>query len=255
MTPDTPTPAEPIDPKLPRRLLDVACRIRAGETLFRDDELVDAAAHALKALLATPAEIAQPATPEPAEHKPDMMDKAIACVGAALDAAQASSTVMHWFGFIYAAALNDWRATQPATHVALTDEQCDRLTAAAMLTVADPLIWGRLGPGNGDMLRQLGRSIVRAALATQVAFSSSNTSNTLGDAADAAGLFAPALRASASIPIAKDTSQAVRVLRLALQAAREFIVSEAENQYGPASQVDREQAISEVTHVLRITEP
>jgi hypothetical protein len=30
-------------------LLDVACRIRVGETLFRDDELVDEAAHALAA--------------------------------------------------------------------------------------------------------------------------------------------------------------------------------------------------------------
>lgn len=32
---------------LARRLLDVACRIRVGETLFHDDEIVDEAAHAL----------------------------------------------------------------------------------------------------------------------------------------------------------------------------------------------------------------
>lgn len=32
---------------LPRNLLDVACRIRGGETLIRDDELVDGACHAL----------------------------------------------------------------------------------------------------------------------------------------------------------------------------------------------------------------
>lgn len=32
---------------LPRKLLDVACRIRSGETLIRDDELVDDACHAL----------------------------------------------------------------------------------------------------------------------------------------------------------------------------------------------------------------
>jgi len=32
---------------LPRKLLDVACRIRSGETLIRDDELVDNACHAL----------------------------------------------------------------------------------------------------------------------------------------------------------------------------------------------------------------
>jgi hypothetical protein len=37
--------------ELPRKLLDVACRIRVNETLFRDDELVDDAAHALKAAL------------------------------------------------------------------------------------------------------------------------------------------------------------------------------------------------------------
>lgn len=49
---------------LPRKLLDVACRIRAGETLFRDDELVDEAAHALKAALAS----AQAASAEPVAH-------------------------------------------------------------------------------------------------------------------------------------------------------------------------------------------
>lgn len=37
--------------ELPRKLLDVACRIRVGETLFGDDEPVDKAAHALKAAL------------------------------------------------------------------------------------------------------------------------------------------------------------------------------------------------------------
>lgn len=35
------------EPALPRKLIDVACRIRVGESLFRDDELVDAAAHEL----------------------------------------------------------------------------------------------------------------------------------------------------------------------------------------------------------------
>ena len=34
---------------LPRKLLDVACRIRVRESLHRDDELVDQGAHALKA--------------------------------------------------------------------------------------------------------------------------------------------------------------------------------------------------------------
>lgn len=38
------------DPSLARKLLDVACRMRAGETLWRDDELVDAAAHELTRL-------------------------------------------------------------------------------------------------------------------------------------------------------------------------------------------------------------
>jgi hypothetical protein len=35
--------------QLGRKLLDVACRMRVGETLLRDDEMVDEAAHALKA--------------------------------------------------------------------------------------------------------------------------------------------------------------------------------------------------------------
>lgn len=34
-------------PNLPRKLLDVACRIRTRESLHRDDELVDEAAHAI----------------------------------------------------------------------------------------------------------------------------------------------------------------------------------------------------------------
>jgi hypothetical protein len=37
--------------ELPRKLLDVACRIRVGETLFRDDEIVDQSAHALREAL------------------------------------------------------------------------------------------------------------------------------------------------------------------------------------------------------------
>lgn len=37
--------------ELPRKLLDVACRIRVRESLHRDDELVDQGAHALKAAL------------------------------------------------------------------------------------------------------------------------------------------------------------------------------------------------------------
>ena len=37
--------------ELPRKLLDVACRVRVSETLFRDDELIDQGAHALKAAL------------------------------------------------------------------------------------------------------------------------------------------------------------------------------------------------------------
>lgn len=36
---------------LPRKLLDVACRVRVAETLHRDDELVDQAAFALMAAL------------------------------------------------------------------------------------------------------------------------------------------------------------------------------------------------------------
>ena len=41
-----------IEKSLARGLLDVARRIRVGETLFRDDELVNEAAHALAAALA-----------------------------------------------------------------------------------------------------------------------------------------------------------------------------------------------------------
>jgi len=37
--------------ELPRKLLDVACRVRVSETLHRDDELIDQGAHALKAAL------------------------------------------------------------------------------------------------------------------------------------------------------------------------------------------------------------
>lgn len=37
--------------ELPRKLLDVACRVRVSETLYRDDELIDQGAHALKAAL------------------------------------------------------------------------------------------------------------------------------------------------------------------------------------------------------------
>ena len=33
---------------LPRRLLDIACRVRVNECLFHDDEFVDDASHALK---------------------------------------------------------------------------------------------------------------------------------------------------------------------------------------------------------------
>lgn len=36
---------------LPRRLLDLACRVRTNETLFRDDALIDIAAHALNGFL------------------------------------------------------------------------------------------------------------------------------------------------------------------------------------------------------------
>lgn len=36
---------------LPRKLLDLACRVRTHETLFRDDELIDLAAHALNGFL------------------------------------------------------------------------------------------------------------------------------------------------------------------------------------------------------------
>ena len=36
---------------LPRKLLDVACRVRTHETLFRDDGLIDIAAHALNGFL------------------------------------------------------------------------------------------------------------------------------------------------------------------------------------------------------------
>ena len=35
---------------LSRNLLDVACRLRVGESLYRDDEMIDQAAHALKEL-------------------------------------------------------------------------------------------------------------------------------------------------------------------------------------------------------------
>lgn len=54
--PTPPQAPEEVDPQLPRKLLDVACRMRVGETLYRDDELVDAAAHALRTALATQAE-------------------------------------------------------------------------------------------------------------------------------------------------------------------------------------------------------
>jgi hypothetical protein len=37
--------------ELPRKLLDVACRVRVSETLHRDDDLIDQGAHALKAAL------------------------------------------------------------------------------------------------------------------------------------------------------------------------------------------------------------
>lgn len=50
--PTPPQAPEEVDPQLPRKLLDVACRMRVGETLYRDDELVDAAAHALRTALA-----------------------------------------------------------------------------------------------------------------------------------------------------------------------------------------------------------
>lgn len=52
--------------KLPLRLLHVSCRIRGGDTLHRDDDLVDLAAHALKAAIL--AAEAQPATASPHIH-------------------------------------------------------------------------------------------------------------------------------------------------------------------------------------------
>ena len=50
---------------LARKLLDVACRIRVGETLLHDDEIVDEAAHAL----AKPAPDAQPVAFKEALHQ------------------------------------------------------------------------------------------------------------------------------------------------------------------------------------------
>ena len=43
---------------LPRRLLDIACRVRVNECLFHDDEFVDDASHTLKEALALLRELA-----------------------------------------------------------------------------------------------------------------------------------------------------------------------------------------------------
>lgn len=50
-----------------------------------------------------------------------------------------------------------------ADGVMLTDEQI----GLAMLCVDDPLIWGRLGEGSGDTIRQLARALESAVRATQ----------------------------------------------------------------------------------------
>ena len=43
---------------LPRKLLDIACRVRVNECLFHDDEFVDDASHTLKEALALLRELA-----------------------------------------------------------------------------------------------------------------------------------------------------------------------------------------------------
>ncbi len=54
--------------RLPRKLLDIACRVRANECLFHDDEFIDDASHALKEALDLLRELAagpvQEATPD-----------------------------------------------------------------------------------------------------------------------------------------------------------------------------------------------
>jgi hypothetical protein len=61
-----------------------------------------------------------------------------------------------------ASYLVDWRAADGVQPTALSDKEIDVLTAHAMLAVPDPLAWGRLGEGGGDMLRAFGRALARA---------------------------------------------------------------------------------------------
>ena len=50
---------------LPRRLLDIACRVRVNECLFHDDEFVDDASHALKEAIDLLRELAAEPVQEP----------------------------------------------------------------------------------------------------------------------------------------------------------------------------------------------
>ena len=50
---------------LPRKLLDIACRVRVNECLFHDDEFVDDASHTLKEALALLRELAAEPVQEP----------------------------------------------------------------------------------------------------------------------------------------------------------------------------------------------
>lgn len=54
---------------LPRRLLDVACRARSNECLFRDDELIEQAAHAIRGALL----YAAPQAKQPQKERPDFI--------------------------------------------------------------------------------------------------------------------------------------------------------------------------------------
>lgn len=231
MTPDTPTPAEPLKPcpfcgsepiiqdiephahglviageRMPDHPGSSVIECRCGCGLI-DDDRASVIAHWNRR-----AEIAQPATPEPAKrgqlhpeapyslHFEDGRDF---CRFASLLIGAAYTSAPDAVARLSAPRRGDchgdrtWGrvfATQPATHVA---HERVELAAKAIFEhweFGAPVAW--VDQGNSDM-QDRARRFARAALATQVAFSSSNASNTLGDAAAR-----PGLSAGAPIPIA-----------------------------------------------------
>lgn len=200
MTPDTPTPAEPLKPcpfcgsepiiqdiephahglviageRMPDHPGSSAIECRCGCGLI-DDDRASVIAHWNRR-----AEIAQPATPEPEVLRRAIQREAERAEEEALvkpltrDERNAAGAKRH-IAWLRAGQPDDSQATQPATHVALTEQP--EATRGCSMNYAPLYAFAKANRVSYNELC----AAVRAALATKAAFSSSNTSNTLGDA-------------------------------------------------------------------------